>query len=66
MRDFLADPTFRAIVATDLASGRHENPTGEPGWFTKAYFHRPEELADECAAAGLKNESTLAVEGPVG
>jgi len=44
--------------------GRHHNPTGDPAYFTTAYFHRPEELAAECAAAGLVHEATLAVEGP--
>ena len=37
---------------------------GDPAYFTTAYFHRPEELASECAAAGLVHETTLAVEGP--
>jgi hypothetical protein len=27
-------------------------------------LHRPEELAAECEAAGLRHEATLAVEGP--
>ena len=44
-QSYLFDPAFRAIVAQDLATGVHENPTGDPRWFTTAYFHRPEELA---------------------
>ena len=57
------DPAFTKIVADDLLNGRHRNPMGNPAYFTTAYFHRPEELADECDAAGLVHEETLAVEG---
>jgi len=61
---FLEDPAFATIAAGDRRDGRHRNPTGDPAYFTTAYFHRPEELAAECAAAGLAPEATLAVEGP--
>ena len=59
----LTDPVFADIVASDLRDGRHRNPTGDPAYFATAYFHRPEELAAECDAAGLTHEETLAVEG---
>ncbi|MBN9519433.1 class I SAM-dependent methyltransferase [bacterium] len=61
---YLDDPAFAAAAAHDLATGRHDNPTGDPAYFTTAYFHRPEELAAEFAAAGLAHEATVAVEGP--
>ena len=61
---YLEDPAFANIAARDRRDGRHRNPTGDPSYFTTAYFHRPEELAAECAAAGLVHEATLAVEGP--
>ena len=61
---YLEDPAFAVVAATDRRDGRHRNPTGDPAYFTTAYFHLPEELADECAAAGLAHEATLAVEGP--
>jgi ubiquinone/menaquinone biosynthesis C-methylase UbiE len=61
---YLDDPAFAAMAASDLQDGRHRNPTGDPAYFTTAYFHRPEELAVECEAAGLRHEATLAVEGP--
>jgi ubiquinone/menaquinone biosynthesis C-methylase UbiE len=61
---YLEDPAFARVAAGDLRDGRHSNPTGDPAYFTTAYFHRPEELASECAAAGLTHETTLAVEGP--
>lgn len=60
---YLTDSAFAGIVAGDLRDGRHRNPTGNPAYFTTAYFHRPEELAAEFDAAGLTHEETLAVEG---
>jgi hypothetical protein len=35
-----------------------------PEWFTTAFFHLPEELGREVAAAGLRLQTVLAVEGP--
>ncbi len=64
VRGFLRDPEFRKIVAADLASGQHRNPTNDPKYFTTAYFHRPEELAAEVSEAGFQNVRVLAVEGP--
>lgn len=61
--DYLEDPAFASVAAGDLSDGRH-NPTRDPAYFTTAYFHRPEELAQECSAAGLTHEATLGVEGP--
>jgi ubiquinone/menaquinone biosynthesis C-methylase UbiE len=61
---YLEDPTFAAVAAGDLRDGQHRNPTDDPAYFTTAYFHRPEELAMECAATGLTHEATVAVEGP--
>jgi ubiquinone/menaquinone biosynthesis C-methylase UbiE len=55
---------FREIVAADLASGQHRNPTNNPSYFTTAYFHRPEELAAEVRDAGFGEVQILAVEGP--
>ena len=62
---FFQDPEFRQIVAEDLASGQHRNPTGNPAYFTTSYFHRPEELEAEVAKAGYQNVRVLGVEGPV-
>jgi ubiquinone/menaquinone biosynthesis C-methylase UbiE len=60
---YLEDPAFAAVAAGDRQDGRHRNPTGDPAYFTTAYFHRPEDLAAECSAAGLAHEATFAVEG---
>jgi len=61
---FFRDAEFRKIVAADLASGQHRNPTNNPAYFTTAYFHRPEELAAEVRDAGFADVQILAVEGP--
>jgi ubiquinone/menaquinone biosynthesis C-methylase UbiE len=58
------DPAFAAIAEQDLRDGRHRNPTGDPRYFTTAYFHRAEELKAEAEEAGLRHEATLGVEGP--
>lgn len=56
------------MVRDVLDTGVHRNPdvAGRPDWFTLAYFHRPDELADEVAAAGFLDTRILPVEGPVG
>lgn len=61
---FFHDAAFREIVADDLHSGQHRNPTDNPFYFTTAYFHRPEELAAELKEAGFVETRVLAVEGP--
>lgn len=61
---FLADPLFARMVEADLRDGAHRNPTGDPAYFTTAYFHRPDELRAEAEEAGLRHETTLGVEGP--
>ncbi|MGH9245309.1 MAG: class I SAM-dependent methyltransferase [Acidimicrobiales bacterium] len=66
VREFLFDPEFREIVHRDLAQGRHVNPANRPHWFTTAYFHRPEELQAEIAAAGLELAELVGVEGLAG
>lgn len=60
------DPEFLQIVTGDLATGVHRNPTRRPALFTTAYFHRPEELADEFRAAGLADVRVRGVEGVAG
>ena len=60
---YLEDPAFAAVAAGDRRDGRHRNPTGDPAYFTTAYFHRPEDLSAECSASGLAHEATFALEG---
>jgi SAM-dependent methyltransferase len=62
--DLLQDPRFALIVEQDLRDGQHRNPTDRLDYFTTAYFHRPEELADEVLAAGLALTGVYGLEGP--
>lgn len=61
---FFDDPAFAPVLARDLVDGQHRNTTGDPRRFTTAYFHRPEELLQEAADAGLAVVECLAIEGP--
>jgi SAM-dependent methyltransferase len=65
-RALLDDPVFVAIVEQDLADGQHRNPVGSyrPGYFTTAFFHLPEELAEEADEAGFEDVRVLPIEGP--
>ena len=63
-RDLMADPRFRTIVERDLREGQHRNPTARMDYFTTAYFHRPEELAEEMRSAGLEPDGVFGIEGP--
>lgn len=63
-RGFVRDPVFARVVQEDLDSGRHQNPTQNPEYFTTAYFHHPRELAEELEEAGFAAVDVLAVEGP--
>ena len=64
-RGFFSDPEFRKIVAGDLATGQHRNPTNQAAYFTSAYFHRPEELAAEVRESSFADCQIFSVEGPV-
>jgi ubiquinone/menaquinone biosynthesis C-methylase UbiE len=64
-RGFFRDAEFRKMVADDLATGQHRNPTNQTAYFTTAYFHRPDELAAEVHEASFADIQIFAVEGPV-
>ena len=63
-RNLLSDPRFALIVEQDLRDGQHRNPTDRPDYFTTAYFHHPDELANEIRIAGLELEGVYGIEGP--
>jgi SAM-dependent methyltransferase len=63
-RDLLRDPDFQSIMEHDLRDGQHRNLSGRVDYFTTAYFHRPDELRDEVARAGLEVEALYGIEGP--
>src|SRR5262249_11559972 len=62
--DLLGDDDFARIVEGDLRDGQHRNPTLRLDFFTTAYFHRPEELAEEVERAGLAVQGVYGIEGP--
>ena len=47
-----------------MAEGQHRNPQNTEGYFTTAYFHRPDELEAEIREAGLTLKELVAVQGP--
>lgn len=61
---FFADSEFAPIVQQDLENGQHRNSTGNPLYFTDAYFHRPGELSRELLTAGFRVVGVVAIEGP--
>lgn len=58
------DEVFAPIYEQDLRDGQHRNLTGDPAYFTTAFFHYPQELKDEIVEAGFRFEALLAIEGP--
>jgi ubiquinone/menaquinone biosynthesis C-methylase UbiE len=61
---FFDDPNFAPILDRDLEDGQHRNSTGNPLYFTDAFFHRPGELSREVQAAGFQILEVLPIEGP--
>jgi len=56
-------PKALDMIEQTSRDGQHRNPSMEHGYFTTAYFHHPDELADEVRDAGFSTDGTLAVEG---
>jgi SAM-dependent methyltransferase len=54
-RDLFSDPVFLEIANQDVKDGHHRNSAGRLDYFTTAYFHRPQDLCAEVAAAGLES-----------
>jgi len=61
VRGIYADPDVRAITDADVATGVHRPFVAD--LFTDAYFHHPDEVPAEFAAAGLPGAARYAVEG---
>ena len=61
---FFDEPNFAPILDRDLEDGQHRNSTGNPLYFTDAFFHRPGELSREFQAAGFQILEVLPIEGP--
>jgi SAM-dependent methyltransferase len=64
VRGFIDDPRFVPVLERDLKDGQHRNPTGDPNYFTTAFFHRPQELKEEVNEAGFSVIELAGVEGP--
>jgi ubiquinone/menaquinone biosynthesis C-methylase UbiE len=63
-RNLVSDPIFVGILAQDLQSGQHRNPTDSPEYFTTIFLHHPDELKREMQDAGFDVEKLVGVEGP--
>jgi hypothetical protein len=47
-----------------LVDGQYRNETDDRQFFVTAYFHRPEDLAQELTGAGYRDVRVFGVEGP--
>ena len=61
-RDLVVDDHFEKMLINDLTTGVHSNETGNPEYFTTAYFHTPAEIKQEIMESGLQFEKLIAVE----
>jgi SAM-dependent methyltransferase len=59
----IVDERIFENVQSELRTGRRVDPERRVSPFPDAYFHLPEELAEEVRAAGLEVEDVYAVEG---
>jgi hypothetical protein len=64
-RGFIDKPGFAALMAEDLRTGQHRNPGHDAEFFTTAYFHDCDGIADEITESGLRLRHLLPVEGPM-
>ena len=63
LRGFIRDPGFMKIIAQDLKTGQHRNPTNKPEYFTTAFFHHPDELRNEMKQVKFRSVKVYAVTG---
>jgi len=47
-----------------IVDGQYRNTTGDPRYFTTAYFHTPEDFAEELTETGYEEVRVFGVEGP--
>lgn len=64
MNGYIDDPEFMTILYRDISDGRHLPDSRIQEYFTTSFFHRPEELEEEMAEAGLYQKGLLSVQGP--
>lgn len=63
LRGVIDSPGFLPMLREDLETGTRRSTQDIPYGFTTCYFHRPAEIADEIASAGLMLVDLLPVEG---
>lgn len=61
---FIDDPAYISILRRDLHDGEHRPDSDTHGYFTTAFFHRPEELESEVLEAGFDQKGLYSVQGP--
>lgn len=61
-RNFITDDQFENILINDLQTGIHLNETGNPEYFTTAFFHTPVQIRNEIIKSDLKFERLVAIE----
>ena len=61
-RNLIADDRFEEILINDLKTGIHLNETGNPEYFTTAFFHTPLQIRNEIIKSDLKFEKLVAIE----
>ena len=61
-KNLIVDPEFVQIMKRDIKDGQHRNPKRRPGYFTTAYFHRPEDLEIELKDSGFSDCQLLVIE----
>jgi ubiquinone/menaquinone biosynthesis C-methylase UbiE len=61
-RNLITDDHFEKILINDLQTGIHLNETGNPDYFTTAFFHTPVQIRNEIINSDLKFEKLIAIE----
>jgi ubiquinone/menaquinone biosynthesis C-methylase UbiE len=61
-KDRIGDPGFVEIMLADMRDGKHLNPNRVEGYFTTAYFHRPDEMKTELETSGWQFEKSISIE----
>ena len=64
MDGYIDEPAYVPMLHRNLNNGQYEPDMYSPRYFTTSYFHRPEELEEEVAEAGLHQKGLFSVQGP--
>ena len=61
---FIDRPGTLEAIKADVRTGEHRNPDRHPALFTTAYFHHPDEIANDFESAHITLDQLTAIEGP--